>query len=272
MTFIYQASTHGNCVRETQVCQRLAPSARDPLLDCLKILFRMMCWFFLGWHCCFNSQMGEIPEKAFARKKWLKNKDARVVERTKRDSCGGQEKKDFKKKPSVSKQEKEAPPSKKDLDVGRALFKAKEAEKEEEDDEDEGEGEVLFTGEEFRGEVYRIPEMVVNEALTLVDKVPKGQDPDYGQIYRQEMSDNMTDIDEMYMRVYGMVGEEMDLFIPKFIQDALIGQTGANIYLLLQRLLEVLSVSGDYRAARAGALARLLKGRLKTLGLDFSVV
>jgi len=108
MTFIYQASTHGNCVRETQVCQRLAPSARDPLLDCLKILFRMMCWFFLGWHCCFNSQMGEIPEKAFARKKWLKNKDARVVERTKRDSCGGQEKKDFKKK-SGKKKEKFTP-------------------------------------------------------------------------------------------------------------------------------------------------------------------
>jgi hypothetical protein len=48
--------------------------------------------------------MGEIPEKAFARKKWLKNKDARVVERTKRDSCGGQEKKDFKKKPGKKKE------------------------------------------------------------------------------------------------------------------------------------------------------------------------
>lgn len=92
MTFIYQASTHGNCVQETQVCQRLAPSARDPFLDCLKILFRMMWWFSLGWHCCFDSQMGELSEKEVSRSKWSKNKDARVIERTKRDSCGGKEK------------------------------------------------------------------------------------------------------------------------------------------------------------------------------------
>jgi hypothetical protein len=97
MNFIDQASKHGNCVREMQVCQRLAPIARDPLLDCLKNLIRLL-WISLGWRCCFDSQIGELPEKDAHRLKWLKNKDARVIERTKRNSCGGQEKKDKKKK------------------------------------------------------------------------------------------------------------------------------------------------------------------------------
>lgn len=103
MNFIDQASKHGNCVREMQVRQRLAPNARDPLMDLLKHCFWLL-WIFLGWRCCFDSQIGELPEKDACRLKWLKNKDARVIERVKKNSCGGQEKKDRKRKKSGKKE------------------------------------------------------------------------------------------------------------------------------------------------------------------------
>jgi len=99
MKFLIQASTHGNCVQEKQVRQRLAPNTRDPLVEFLMIMCRIVCWKPLGWHCCFDGQMGELSEKRIAQLKWVKNKNARILERTKRNLCDKQKvKKELKKK------------------------------------------------------------------------------------------------------------------------------------------------------------------------------
>nr|ASM94051.1 hypothetical protein [Barns Ness breadcrumb sponge aquatic picorna-like virus 1] len=99
MKFLIQASTHGNCVQEKQVCQRLAPHTRDPLVEFLMILCRIVCWKPLGWHCCFDVQMGEFSEKRAAQMKWVKNNHARILEREKRNFCDKQKvKKELRKK------------------------------------------------------------------------------------------------------------------------------------------------------------------------------
>lgn len=134
MTIIDQASTNGNCVREMQVCQRLAPFyVQQPSPP----LWLFMCWFIvyvclllgknvlyvvpllwaciLMWCIClvlgaivalaemyrvykanqflykfcelfrnkYEPQVGEIPTKEDRRAKFLKNRNSRVLERTK---------------------------------------------------------------------------------------------------------------------------------------------------------------------------------------------
>lgn len=135
MTFIFQASTHGNCVREMQVCQRLAPSyaqASPPIWLLKAWMIAYLCllggnnleyfvpviWAMIVIWCStlvvgttialrgtfralhalrmfytfrkhtesyvFKSQMGDIPEKENRRNLFLKNRDSRVREKTKR--------------------------------------------------------------------------------------------------------------------------------------------------------------------------------------------
>lgn len=135
MTFIYQASKHGNCVREMQVCQRLAPFVAQDLppiwlLGCwmiaylcllggnnLDIVVPVILAMIVVWCSCliggavtavrrifrihrtncalrrfqalsgafrYDAQTGELPTKEDRRAKYIKNRNARVIERVKK--------------------------------------------------------------------------------------------------------------------------------------------------------------------------------------------
>jgi len=153
MLFNYQASTNGNCVREMQVCQRLAPvDSQSPSfmwLMCYWMTIHLcllggnnfgsiipFIWMVVVFWCCFfarrtvivinrifnarrvdrlrrqyvdfsrayrfDVQTGEIPTKEDRRAQYYKNRNARIVERTKKVSCGtrdGRKKGKFSQKP-----------------------------------------------------------------------------------------------------------------------------------------------------------------------------